>query len=229
MHKSVERAAIAKVAGQLEQDGYTVAIEPGASAVPFDLAGYQPDIIAKKGGETVIVEVKTRSSPQTLERYKHIAERVATQPHWRFLISTVSPDTLDEDAPSTNSEDLQALTAYLSRVSLLLRSENDAFATPYLWSALMHAMREYSSRKGVPVDSNSDLRVLNYMYSLGELSNEDYQQARHYHALRNNLLHRLDAQPDRSQVLGLAAFLKAKLQEWGIPGGEVLQVDNPVQ
>ena len=40
--------------------------EPGPDAVPFDLGGYSPDLVAKKGGQGLIIEVK----PQTDRRFE---------------------------------------------------------------------------------------------------------------------------------------------------------------
>ena len=47
------------VAERYQREGYDVGIEPGPKAVPFDLGGYAPDLIARKGDLTFIVEIKS--------------------------------------------------------------------------------------------------------------------------------------------------------------------------
>jgi hypothetical protein len=64
LSQSQHEALIDTTAERYRLDGYDVTIEPDPNAIPFDLGGYRPDIVAKKGGVTTIVEVK--SQPQKL-------------------------------------------------------------------------------------------------------------------------------------------------------------------
>ena len=218
MSEPADLAAVSMVARRLEKDGYVVAIEPELTELPIDLEGYRPDIIAQKGREYVVVEVKTGGSAGSLEQYKKLAEAVAKHPNWRFLLATVSSDTTEEELSSSETEEVAALAQYLSRVNDLLESESKEFAVPFLWSALMLGMREHAKQRAVPVDAKSDIRVMNYLYSLGELSNEDYQISRHFYALRNELLHHVGKTIDPEEVDALSEFLRKKLADWQLPG-----------
>ena len=174
MNQHEGRAAVLRVAQGLERDGYTVVIEPSRESVPIDVGGYQPDIIATRGDDHILVEVKTLSNPRNLERYKEIAERVRSYPNWRFMLTTVTPEYASDQPAITDRTTPDELSALLKRLDLLIETENYEFALPYLWNALMVSLRAEADRRHVPVDATSDLRVINYMYSLGELSHEDY-------------------------------------------------------
>lgn len=50
------------VAEDYRRRGYDVVEEPSLESLPDFLAGYQPDLIARRGKETVVVEVKSRKS-----------------------------------------------------------------------------------------------------------------------------------------------------------------------
>src|SRR5689334_9905526 len=92
-----ELVAIKRVAQQLEDQGYVVAIEPEPTVIPFPLGGYRPDILATRGAENIIVEVKSKRTRRALEEYKHVLDAVRQHAGWRFMLSTVD----DEEPPST--------------------------------------------------------------------------------------------------------------------------------
>jgi hypothetical protein len=216
MTQHEEKAAVLRVAQGLERDGYTVLIEPSQESVPIDVGGYQPDIIATRGEDHILVEVKTRSNPRNLERYKEIAERVRGYPNWRFMLTTVTPEYASDQPAITDRTTPEELLALLKRLDLLIETENYEFALPYLWNALMVGLRIEAERKHVPVDATSDLRVINYMYSLGELSHEDYEVFKSYYDLRNTAVHQLNPKVRRDQITGFQEYLRKKLAEWNL-------------
>jgi REase_AHJR-like len=220
MTEHEHKAAVLRVARNLERDGYQVLIEPPSESIPIDLHGYQPDIVANRADEHIIVEVKARSNPRNLERYKEIADLVKGHTNWRFMLTTVTPDYASDQPAITGSTTPEELSALLKRLDLLIKSENYDFAIPYLWNALMVGLRLEADRKHVPVDATSDLRVINYMYSLGEISHEDYETFKSYYELRNAAVHRLNPVMDREQITGFHNYLRAKLAEWKLePSG----------
>jgi hypothetical protein len=58
--QSEHAALISAVAERYRLDGYEVVIEPEPNAIPFDLGGYRPDLLARKGGVTTIVESRAK-------------------------------------------------------------------------------------------------------------------------------------------------------------------------
>jgi hypothetical protein len=204
------------MAKRMESEGYEVIVEPGPRAIPFNILGYQPDILATRGNEHVLVEVKTTGTERSLERYKRIADLVAKQSGWRFMLATVSPDVEPDDGLATPVTSEAEIRALLTRLDSLIQSDSFAFAVPYLWSALMAGLRTFAYAKNVPVDATSDLRVINYMYSLGEISHSDYETLRNFSELRNQMTHSITASVSRPQVSDLRDFVGKKLEEWGV-------------
>ena len=54
------------------------------------------------------------------------------------------------------------------------------------------------------------------MYSLGEISNDEYELAKAFLALRNKAVHRLDTSIPREAVVEMYSHTKQKLVEWGL-------------
>lgn len=210
------RMAVKNIARQLEKDGYVVQIEPAAAIIPFDLFGYQADILATKGEERLLVEVKTADSRRSLEKYKKISDIVSRHPNWRFLLTTVPPAVEPEEAiapPDVGRDEIRAL---VQRLDALLASESYSFAIPYLWNALMAGLRTRAFERKVPVDAVSDLRVISYMYSSGEISHEDYETMRRYYELRSSQTHSVSLAVPKAEVFELRDYVGDKLKEWGV-------------
>ena len=57
-----ERQRAAAIADEYRRKGYEVVAEPLPEQLPDFLSGFHPDILARKGDETTIVEIKSRQS-----------------------------------------------------------------------------------------------------------------------------------------------------------------------
>ncbi len=213
---SIESRAIEKIANELKDDGYVVVIEPDSALIPFDLRGYRPDLLATRDGENLLVEVKTRNHSRSLERYREIAAIVSQQKNWRFLLSTVGEDTPNSTVLDGAIE-VDALARLMKQLDPLLDGESYILAVPYLWHVYIAGMRAAGRGAGVPIDATSDSSVLNYMYSLGEISNEDLRRSRELLNLRNEVAHGVTSTTiSRNDTLALRDFVKKKLADWGL-------------
>ncbi|MEB3359044.1 MAG: hypothetical protein VKK04_20125 [Synechococcales bacterium] len=208
--------AVRSTANDLEDRGYSVIIEPNPSLIPFDLHPYRPDILATRGDENLIIEIKTRGSHRPIERYKEIAEIVGRHKNWRFMLSTIDEIEPTESAMGEEQIDPRSLNNTLDKLGSLLEGENYNLALPYLWSVYISAMRIVGERANVPMDITSDRSVLNYMYSLGEISSDEYELARKFLNLRNKAVHKLEVDVSRETILEMCNHIKNKLLEWGI-------------
>ena len=214
MKKSVqESSAVRSVAEDLRKQGYSVTVEPASSMIPFDLQQYRPDILASRGDENLIIDIKRRNSRRSIERYKEITEIVGSHDNWRFMLSTVDETDPDGYTSVEKRADSDLLNRMLGKIDLLLSGENYDLAVPYLWSVYIAAMRTMGERAGVPVDTTSDRSVLNYMYSLGEVSADEYESAKIFLELRNKAVHSLEVEVSKETVLEMYSHIQQKLSE----------------
>ena len=217
MNKSVqESSAIRSTAEDLRKQGYAVTVEPASSVIPFDLKQYRPDILASRGDENLIIDIKARGSRRSIERYKEIAEIVGSHKNWRFMLSTVDETEPDGYTAVGQRPDTNSLGRMLGKIDLLLSGENYDLAIPYLWLVYVSALRIVGERAEVPMDETSDGSVLNYLYSLGKLSVDEYELAKNFLALRNKTAHRLDVEISKETVLELYRHTQQKLREYGL-------------
>lgn len=217
MNKSVQESlAIRSTAEDLRKQGYAVTVEPASAVIPFDLKQYRPDILASRGDENLIIDIKARGSRRSIERYKEIAEIVGSHKNWRFMLSTVDETEPDGYTAVGQRPDTDSLGRMLGKIDLLLSGENYDLAIPYLWLVYVSALRIVGERAKVPMDETSDGSVLNYLYSMGELSADEYELAKNFLALRNKTAHRLDVEISKETVLELYRHTQQKLHEYDL-------------
>ncbi len=210
------RSVVHSTAEDLRKQGYSVVIEPDPSAIPFDLQQYRPDILATRNDENLIVDIKTRGTRRSIERYKEIADIIGSHNNWRFMLSTVDEVEPVASVLAEGQANLQSLNRMLSKLDLLLSGENYDLALPYLWSVYISAMRIVGEKAGIPIDATSDRSVLNYMYSLGEISIDEYETAQKFLALRNKSVHSLEVGISKEALLELYRDTTQKLREWNL-------------
>jgi len=91
------------VAERYRSAGYMVTSEPGSTALPFDLGAYRPDLIARKGDFTTIVEVKTHAQKTSFDQLRAVAEEVKRHKGWRFVLVT-DEDVLASALPAEDED-----------------------------------------------------------------------------------------------------------------------------
>ena len=113
-----ERVWLQATAEQYRREGYDVEIEPRLDFLPG-----RPDLVARKGGENRVIEVKSRSALGSRSA-SDIARIVRSQPGWSFdLVLVGEPERVDSPDGSRLS------TGRASRDGLTGRSRRSHQAT----------------------------------------------------------------------------------------------------
>jgi hypothetical protein len=214
---------VRSLAEQYSRAGFQVSVEPDDSALPFDLGGYQPDLIATKNDTGVIVEVKPSSARIPVERFQALAEEVARHPGWRFLL--VTPDDIGpESIPGTPGEfpSWQQLKDSAEHARRLVETGEYEPALLYLWGIFEGALRKRAAEAPIPIERFPVSRLIDHMYSLGELSVTQYDPALAALKARNRLIHgniaKPDFQPTYSQLArDFSRLIFELLEEWQKP------------
>ena len=78
-----EREAIRQYADWYAQQGYEVSVEPSPRELPEFLRTLAPDLIARRDGENIVVEIKT-SSPASFEAVQRLAGELEHRAGWKL-------------------------------------------------------------------------------------------------------------------------------------------------
>lgn len=193
LHKELRAERL--IAKRYEERGYVVTFGPPAAAIPFSLGNYRPDILASRGDEHLIIDVKSGGERVDPEIYFKVDELVQQHPGWRFLLATVSDAELEEGVSSTaGNSSADAIRARLRSTDRLVDdAETATFVLPVLWTAYVAALGLLLEQEAIPINGYSDLSLLNKAYSAGSISYDEFEAGRGLASLRNRAVHSLDA------------------------------------
>nr|GFA52608.1 hypothetical protein [Tanacetum cinerariifolium] len=189
---TVLSAYFAELVSTYQQRGYQVYTKPGeiAAHIPFDLGDYRPDLLMEKGEEHLLITIRNEQAPLSIDRFQRITLQVRQHPGWHFRIATPSfqhPTQLlgvADELLSWNAAQQQADTA-----QLLLTQGQPQAALLVAWAGLEALLRRHAEQVALPIDRQSSITLLKYLYSQGEISIPQYDQALELSALRNQLAH----------------------------------------
>jgi len=139
--------ALREVERDYRREGYDVVVTPRGDQLPPFLARFEPDLIATKGHESVVVAVKTRADLRSSADLIALAGAVEAQPGWRLDLSVTPPEhvsVVDEDVESLDhDETLARATAALT----LSQGQQGEASLLLAWLAAEAALRVYAARE----------------------------------------------------------------------------------
>jgi hypothetical protein len=203
----LETQVILKVAEDYRQRGYEVRIQPKGSDVPDFLSEFEPDLIAHKEGESVVVEVKLGTRTSVSDRLRDIAERIKHHPGWRFSFVFVNPDKPDE-FNEEKAPPLSMLQERFSNARTVLHAGQREAAFLLFWSTLEGILRLISEQSNMPITSLPSSTLIRELYSAGEISREQFEFLMHLLPIRNKLVHGF-GEHEALDVEALMVFVQA--------------------
>lgn len=213
--KNAHDSKIDSLAFNYSQQGFTVWKEPSRDVLPFSLGNYSPDLIAKKGESGLIIEVKTTTSPVSIDRFRSLAEDVSSHPGWRFLLVTLDDADLSE-LPTKNEElpTWSQLMVKLQQVKTLISAGSLEPSILYLWSIFEAALRKQAIAHNIPVERQPASRLLRHMYSQGEVSVNDLDLFQDFFSKRNRIAHGANESVSENLVIQIFESVNDLLTEW---------------
>lgn len=201
MNVSVAIMAEIHIAKQYEADGYTVVRNPKQDLIPFNLEGYIPDILATRGDENILIEVKTSKARVNTEKLFKISKIVQSHPGWKFSVVTINEDEINEFKKSLPELDINKISKTLILVEGNLKNSNlSIFLVPQIWVCYISILSMHLINEGVEISGLSDLSILNSAYSEGILDYQDFERSREFLSLRNFVCHNLPGDADIENV-----------------------------
>lgn len=191
---NTEREALEQVVNRLRSEGYDVHVDvrlPG---------GLVADAFAKRGSETLVVDVRLRGN---VGRATRIAEFVEQQPGWSFELVVVDPQTLD--AP-----DSEWITDRIQAAELLLQVPDLISASLLAWAAVEAGLRRLSLQKDADArrPSNSVGAMIAELYSNDLIGDRRYHMLRKSLETRNRVAHGFAGEVQDEEIHDLVSYAR---------------------
>lgn len=198
---SRETEKIQEVALEFERKGYTVFIEPSSGSIPFDLQNYRPDLIALKDNGGVVIEIKSSLKRLPVQKFHDISQQVSSHQGWKFALVTLDdPASKVMSIAETDLPNPKVLKERLKEIDVLVGMEMLPNALISLWIQIESWLRIKSRLADMPLDLLQPQRLINHLYSEGELSINQVDYLKSLMQIRNQVMHGFDVIITEAQV-----------------------------
>jgi len=181
-----EQKKLEQLANEYRGEGYDVTTHPARADVPARVRDFGFDLLARRGNEVVVVQVKWSDQSKAGEETKRISELVKNQPNIRFDFVAIGRHEEPDDAASI---DVRELCARLREAQDLLSSGLSQAALLVTWSAAEGSLRHLARKKNVNLGKQSPLLITKTLFSEGLLSKVQYTLLERAVRYRNVAVH----------------------------------------
>ena len=174
-------------AGELRQNGWDVVELKGRQVdwLPASLQRFQPDIVARRGNELLIGEVKSRNSEE-LEDLDDLAKAVAEVPNARLEVYWLGDETESKLARERVQE-------YSDEAKTLIGAGHLAAAVLVAWAAVEGGLLYYATNARIslpdPGYAQAPWQLLSHLDSLGYINDADLKRFAELRKQRNATAH----------------------------------------
>jgi Holliday junction resolvase-like predicted endonuclease len=212
---SRESQRVGELAAEYERKGYSVTLPRQQKDTPEFLheLGYTPDLIARSGDETLVIEVKSRETSATLASLSNIAERVNAKPGWQFVLVFTNPRNPPLEAPRVTPDKVTVLLEKSRAMGYESQSHQDA-AFLFAWVALEAALLTLPPTTTTGRNVSTPWTLIRNAAMNGLVAREDAHTLERLFKIRNSLLHAGDdASPTRSDIDSLRRIAEEVLHQ----------------
>lgn len=209
MHETgalAESRVAQQVAEEYRGKGYDVVLEPGPDQLPSVLAQYRPDIVARKGDETIVIEVKSRHSLRRPPQVEALAKAVRELPGWRLELIVARPDVAFPLPELTEPWGEEQVSDALDEAGQLLRTNHPAAALLLAWAATEAALRLLAAKEGMIIERAEANALLNHLTTGGVLTRQRFKALRNALEVRNAVAHGLE--PPKLEPSGVRSLIE---------------------
>lgn len=208
----VEDRTLAQIAKRYEAEGYQVILRPDENAMPAFASRFKADMIATRGSEKVVIEVKqNQRAVQADRQLTALAEVINGQPEWRLDVVVVgSQSSLDKVLDEASEPSAEQVEEMLAKSERIARDGHAQSAYLAAWAALEAAMR-HATDDADWYGPIAPKELMNALYANGILSRDEFDTLKQAYAVRTQIVHGLI--PTRvdgfalDQVIGIARKL----------------------
>jgi REase_AHJR-like len=180
---------------QYQDEGYAVLTHPGADHLPGFAQEFDVDILATRGEERVVVEVKRdRADLEAGPNLARQAEVINAQPGWRYdLIVLNESDPLQRLTREAREPSNEQIREALAHVERLIQGGELRVACVFACAALEAAMRQVARDAELYMPRTTAGELLRTLYGNGFLTREDFNHLNRAFRTRSELVHGLVA------------------------------------
>jgi Holliday junction resolvase-like predicted endonuclease len=190
-NKLLGAETIEDVAAWYQQQGYTVQLRPNLTQLPSFLRKHEPDIVATKGNEAVVIEVKRRDQLAGDDALISLAKSVQEHEGWRLDLVSLGRSKRQDYESLVPGELLSPveIKKRLTSARLLLQHKDSDAALLTTWTAVEAVLRIKALQDDLVVDRRMAKRFTKQAYMFGLIGWREYELLQRALDLRNRVAH----------------------------------------
>lgn len=191
-----ERQRLERVAEEYRSKGYEVLVEPSGSDLPSFLRDERPDLIARRGDERLVIELKPPSFRPELGKARRLVERIQKEPGWQLVLVALSPAEELLPGEPLSLLDSPEVEQHLAQARRLLDAGQPEAALLLAWGAVEARLRWLAKEGEIPLPRPGTLTLLRQLVSLGLIEREHYLALSDAFTARSAVAHGFKPQAD---------------------------------
>jgi uncharacterized protein YutE (UPF0331/DUF86 family) len=176
-----------KLAEDYRGKGYEVLLRPGAEALPDFLKHYRPDMIVRRGEESTVVSIQSRTSLE-LSHLPELAQAIKNEPGWKFALVMSNPEDTAYALKAEGSLQVADIDTGLREVEHLITSHLES-ASLYAWSLAEAVLRLTVEKEGLGVRRFDPPYLIKQLATEGIISRGEYRVLMDALTFRNAIAH----------------------------------------
>lgn len=218
----LERRRTKSVVKEYKANGYVVTVEPRGDELPEFLHGATPDIVARRGDDNVVIEVKTSTTVSGSSEVMQLARLVEDKPGWRFELVITNPRErrlIQEPEQKLNAPQLRRRLRDAERLVEIGSLEAAALLA---WSTAEGVVRSLLQSEGTEIKKHSSGYVIKRAYSDGLMTQRDYDVLHRAITLRNTIIHGYAARSISGSQVSQILEVTKRLMDRTEPQGQLI-------
>jgi len=182
-----------RIAQQYRKEGYVVITHPDKDHLPGFAAGFGVDMLATRGDERVLVQVKgDRAKLKEDPSITRLAEIANQQPGWRYDVVVLNEgDPIQRVTRGAREPSTAEIEQSLGQVESLLQAGNFRAALVFAWAAVEAAMRQVASSVELYLPRTTPAELIRTLYGNGVLTRVEFELLRDSFRVRTEIVHGL--------------------------------------
>lgn len=212
---NIERERLLRLSEEYRDRGYEVSFHPNPEDLPDFLKNYRPDMIVRREDETVVIEVKSRSSlnSSSAQYLRNLAQVIEQHPGWRFELVMTNPEDATFSSETQGSLQEHEIESRL-QIARQLATHNLESAILYSWSLVEATLRLVAEKEELSLQRFDPLYLVKQLTTEGVISRSEYQLLMNSLSLRNAIAHGFKtAQLTQESVYELIDITKQLLKD----------------
>jgi Holliday junction resolvase/uncharacterized protein YutE (UPF0331/DUF86 family) len=183
------RELLESIAEDYRRRGYQVFVEPSGVDLPPFLSSETPDLIAHRGDEHLVIEVKESPNDADLQQVRMMTDRISREPGWRFVLMAARASASNPASVLPASLDERGITNAIAQAEALTNAGYPEAAVMLAWAATEAALRSVLADSVRRSDHNSPAVLLRSAASEGIIESEDFKKLNDSLQVRNAIAH----------------------------------------